>query len=414
MRASRVILSAATDLADGAIRPPAAPRRATHLRRASATLCALLLPFALLAAACNSGGSGGATPTPVPATLPAPSATEATASTPAAPTAAATLPVPPPTTTPPQPPPPSGPSITIAAVGDVSLAREVVSRMEQNGPAYPFALVTTLLDADITIANLEGALTERGDPWPKGYNFRTPPRFASGLSVFDLVSLANNHAMDYGAIGLLDTIDALHAAGVRYAGAGANIAEARPPVIIEANGLRVAFLAYAATPDEYGGFQILAWGAGPETPGLLIGSVEAIDADVRAARPLADFVVVVVHAGTEYRNPPDATQVALANAALAAGADAYIGHHAHVVQPVEQRGSQLIAWGLGNFVFDLDEVDLANIPVPRVSLVLKLTLTKGAGVTAWEALPVTIDDTQDRPRPATADEAATLRDLIGG
>jgi hypothetical protein len=69
--------------------------------------------------------------------------------------------------------------------------------------------------------------------------------------------------------------------------------------------------------------------------------------------------------------------------------------------------------GLGNFIFDLDEVDLANIPVPRVSLILDLTLTKGAGVTAWRAVPVTQDAAEDRPRPATPDEAAALREIIG-
>jgi poly-gamma-glutamate capsule biosynthesis protein CapA/YwtB (metallophosphatase superfamily) len=84
-----------------------------------------------------------------------------------------------------------------------------------------------------------------------------------------------------------------------------------------------------------------------------------------------------------------------------------------MVQPVERRGAQLIAWGLGNFIFDLDDVDLANIPEPRVSLILNITLTKGAGVTAYDAVPVTQDADEDRPRPATADEAAVLRGLIG-
>jgi len=123
-------------------------------------------------------------------------------------------------------------------------------------------------------------------------------------------------------------------------------------------------------------------------------------------------VIVSVHAGTEYANVPDATQRRIAETALAAGADAYLGHHAHVVQPIEQRGNQLIAWGLGNFIFDLDDVDLANIPEPRVSLVLNLTLTDGQGVTSFEALPVVQDAAEDRPRPATPQEAAVLQSLI--
>jgi poly-gamma-glutamate synthesis protein (capsule biosynthesis protein) len=306
-------------------------------------------------------------------------------------------------------------SITISAVGDISLARQVVERMQADGADYPYALVAPLTDGDIGFANLEGALTDRGEPWPKGYNFRTPPIFASGLgrARIGVVTLANNHTMDFGVIGLIDTVEALDANGVRHTGAGANALAARIPAIVEARGLRVAFLGYAATPDESGGFSIRSWSAGEAAAGVALGTPESIAADVRAARTVADFVVVAVHAGSEYITTPNDTQRALAAAALAAGADAYIGAHAHVVQPIELRGNQLIAWGLGNFIFDLDNVDLANIAKPRVSLILDLTLTKGAGVTAFRVIPVTQDEEQDRPRPATPDEAAYLRSLIG-
>jgi poly-gamma-glutamate capsule biosynthesis protein CapA/YwtB (metallophosphatase superfamily) len=330
-------------------------------------------------------------------------------------------------TAPPSPTPQPAPtvqtpttSITISAVGDISLAREVVTRMEADGAGYPYALIAHLLDADINIANLEGALTERGDPWPKGYNFRTPPRFAIGLrdAGFDLVSLANNHTMDYGAVGLFDTFGVLDASNsyVRRIGAGGNIANASAPAIIEANGLRVAFIGCADTPTEGGGFAIRDWAATADAPGLFICDDEPLAAAIADARARADFVIVVAHAGDEYRSAPNATQRRIAETALAAGADAYIGHHAHVVQPVEQRGGphggQVIAWGLGNFIFDLDEVDLANIPAPRVSLILNLTLTKGAGVTSFEAIPVTQDANEDRPRPATPEEAAVLQELV--
>jgi poly-gamma-glutamate synthesis protein (capsule biosynthesis protein) len=356
---------------------------------------ALLLAPVLLLAACASPAAAPEATTTIEAT-----ATAAATPSPA-PTATATA-------------APVGASITIDFVGDISLARQVVDRMQAGGAGYPYALIAPLMDADAGFANLEGALTERGAPWPKGYNFRTPPRFASGLlpANFGVVTLANNHAMDYGAVGLTDTIDALDAAGVRHAGAGVNALQAHIPAIVEKNGLRVAFLAYVATPDEGGGFSIRAWEAGASTPGLALGTPAGIAADVAAARRIADFVVVAVHAGDEYRATPNATQRALAQAAMDAGADAYIGAHAHVVQPVEQRGRQLIAWGLGNFIFDLDEVDLANIPQPRVSLILKVTLTKGAGVTAWKAIPVTQDANEDRPRPATPAEAAVLDRLI--
>jgi poly-gamma-glutamate synthesis protein (capsule biosynthesis protein) len=378
--------------------------------RRRSPLVALIVALTVLLAACATSDGSPPLPSPVPATSAPPSATAIAVMSPSP--APATAPPPSPE---PSPSAPDGTSITISAVGDISLAREVVARMAANGTDYPYALVAPLVTGDIGFANLEGALTDRGEPWPKGYNFRTPPRFATGLIAahFSIVTLANNHAMDYGAIGLQDTIAALDAIGVRHIGAGDGDAAAHAPVVIEAHGLKVAFLGYVATPDEGGGFSINAWAAGPATPGLALGSGDAISADVTAARRVADFVVVAVHAGTEYSTTPNDIQRSLAQAALAAGADAYIGAHAHVVQPVERHGQQLIAWGLGNFIFDLDSVDLANIPQPRVSLILNITLTKGAGVTAYSAVPVTQDANEDRPRPATPDEVAVLNSLIG-
>jgi poly-gamma-glutamate capsule biosynthesis protein CapA/YwtB (metallophosphatase superfamily) len=310
---------------------------------------------------------------------------------------------------------PDGASITISAVGDISLARQVVDRMEANGAAYPFALIAPLMTGDIGFANLEGALTERGEPWPKGYNFRTPQRFAPGLlsGHFNVVTLANNHTMDYGVVGLQDTIAALDAAGVKHAGAGLNSVAAWSPTFMDVNGLRVAFIGCALTPNEAGGFDIHAWAAGTgDAPGLAICDADTLRTAISGARAQADFVIVAVHAGTEFANAPNATQRELADAAMRAGADLYLGAHAHVVQPIERRGNQLIAWGLGNFIFDLDDVDLANIPEPRVSLILNVTLTKGRGVTAYAAVPVTLDAEEDRPRPATAAEAAILQSLI--
>lgn len=390
--------------------------------RAGIGAALLLALMALMALAAACGGNDPTPPTPTPPAATA-SATVAPAPTPAAsPTGqpSATAPGTVSTQQPPRPAPsatspaPSGPSVTVSAVGDVCLARQVVDRMAANGADYPFALVAPLLQGDILAGNFEGALTERGDPWPKSFNFRTPPRYAEGLARagFDVVSLANNHAMDYGVTGLLDTFAALDAAGIAYAGAGDGIPRAYAPVIIERNGLRVAFLAWVATPDEGSGFSISQWFAQEGAPGVAYPSDRAIADTVRAARAQADFVIVMPHAGTEYRTAPDATQRRIAEAALAAGADAVIGAHAHVPQPIEQRGRQLIAWGLGNFVFDLDQWDLAGIPEPRVSLVLNLTLTKGAGVTAWEYRAVALDNNEDRPRPATPAEGAALGRIL--
>lgn len=369
-----------------------------------APLTALALALASLLVAC--GGGGGPEPT-----LTAANASPAVSSPVAAlATGLASTPDQRPGTPALETPTPaSGASVTISAVGDVSLARQLNDRMAVAGAFYPYERIAPLLAGDILVGNLEGALTERGAPWPKGYNFRTPPRFAPGLAQagFDVVSLANNHTMDFGADGLLDTVAALRGAGVRYAGAGPDAASARAPVVVDVRGIRVAFLAYVQTPTESGGFAIDAWAAAPGAPGVALPG-DTMEQEIASAREQADFVIVLVHAGSEYVTRPDATQRTIAERALNAGATAYIGAHAHVPQPVEQRGGQLIAWGLGNFIFDLDDVDLANIPQPRVSLVLNLTLTPGAGVTAFEIRPVVLDDAEDRPRPANAQEAAVL------
>ncbi len=379
----------------------------------------LITLMVVLAGCAKQAGAPDATTV---STLPAPTrvtsaaaSTTATVTTTTTPTSAGTAATATPLATSGVTPAADGASVTISAVGDISLARQVVDRMEANGADYPFALIAPLMTGDIGFANLEGPLTDRGEIWPKGYNFRTPPRFAAGLAAghFNIVSLANNHAMDYAAIGLQDTIAALDAVGVRQTGGGGGIAQALTPAVLDVRGVRVAFVACALTPTEAGGFDIQAWAAREREPGIAVCNAAVLRDAIAGARKVADFVVVAVHAGDEYRNAPNGTQRELADEALAGGADVYLGAHAHVVQPVERRGAQLIAWGLGNFIFDLDDVDLANIPEPRVSLILNITLTKGQGVTAFEALPVTQDADEDRPRPATADEAAILSGLIG-
>ena len=299
-------------------------------------------------------------------------------------------------------------TVTIAAVGDVMLARDLVSLMDEHGAFYPFALVADLLrDADLTIANLEGTFTERGDPvLDKPFTFRTPPRFADGLAEagIDLVSLGNNHAADFGPESLVDTIAALERVGVAYAGAGPDEAAARRPAFLEANGLRIALLSYTDIP--------CATFAGEDTPGVAFADAEDIAADVRAARERADIVIVALHAGIEYTDAPDVTQQEPARAAIDAGAALVLGHHSHTLQGWERYGEGLIVYSLGNFVFDLDEDDLEHLgPRAFESMVLSVTLS-AQGVQDVTATPLFFDTRENRPRPATAEEAeAILRRL---
>jgi poly-gamma-glutamate synthesis protein (capsule biosynthesis protein) len=282
------------------------------------------------------------------------------------------------------------------------LARDIIRLMDENGSAFPYAAVQHLLeDADITIGNMEGTFTERGVRQDKFYTFRAPPRHAAGLAQagFDVVSLGNNHAMDYGVVGLEDTIAALDAAGVHHSGAGLTAAEARKPAVLERNGLRLAFLSYnGAALSE-------ATPAGPASPGVALAEVGAIQADVTAASAAADLVIVSIHAGVEYADTPAAQQHELANAAIGAGASLVLGHHAHVLQGWSQDigAGAVVVYGLGNFVFDLDFQDLATLgPRPFLSVILTFELTRD-GVESVTAHPVFIDPARNRPVPATGE-----------
>jgi poly-gamma-glutamate synthesis protein (capsule biosynthesis protein) len=303
--------------------------------------------------------------------------------------------------------PPADGVLTLNAVGDLMLARDIITMMDEEGSVFPFADVRHLLaDADLTIANMEGTFTDRGVAADKFYTFRTPPHHAIGLAEagIDVVSLGNNHAMDFGDVALSDTLAAFDAARVRHSGAGLDAAAARRPVVLEAEGLRLAFLSYNAVTESTP--------AGPSSPGVAWGDEASIRADVAAAKAASDLVIVSLHAGTEYVDAPNAVQRQLARAAADAGAALVLGHHAHVFQGWERYGQSVIVYGLGNFVFDLDTEDLATLgPRPFQTAVLRFELTR-TGVTSVTARPVYIDPLENRPLPATGDAARQIEERI--
>jgi poly-gamma-glutamate synthesis protein (capsule biosynthesis protein) len=244
--------------------------------------------------------------------------------------------------------PPAPRELTIAAVGDIMLGGTAGMELVKLGYDYPFVHVGDLLRAaDLTFGNLEGPLTRRGDAQRKKYVFRSPPELvapALARAGFDMVSLANNHSLDYGIEGLRDTLQALEQAGVRHAGAGENLAAARRPAFLEAAGKRIAVLAYSLTfPEE-------SW-ASDTQPGTAFGHEHHVRADVAAARKKADIVLVSFHWGQEGSSDPRPYQRQLGRAAIDAGAAAVVGHHPHVLQGIEHYKDGVILYSLGNFVF---------------------------------------------------------------
>jgi len=246
-------------------------------------------------------------------------------------------------------------TVRLMAVGDVMLGRSIGKRIRADGPGIVFRGVQKVLDrADLFVINLECAITTSRDREQKAYTFKAPPISADALEMagVDVADIANNHALDWGAEGMLDTLRALRQRGIATAGAGRDRDAARAPAIVERNGLRVAFLGYVDAFTESTGFNTKQWKAAADRPGLAIATTAVIRSDVAAARPLADVVVVMIHAGYEYQSTPNAEQRRYARAALDAGATLVLGHHPHVLQGWTQKASRLIHWSLGNFVFD--------------------------------------------------------------
>jgi len=327
----------------------------------------------MTAGGCGTVGLAGIDPpSPTPETVaPSPTAT------------------PSPTKTPLPTPTPLPAEITLLATGDIMLDRGPGWYIEAYGPEIIFEgeLGALLRSADITIGNLECAISERGEPLPKGYTFRAPLAAVAALehAGFDLVSLANNHAMDYGPLALLDTHEELARAGIASVGAGPDIASAMAAEVIERDGLRIAFVGLLDAPAEGPGFSRWSWEATADTPGVAWADTETVTAAVEAAARDADVVVAMLHFGAEYATEPTASQRALAEAAIDAGAALVIGSHPHVLQAVEEYSGGLIAYSLGNFVFDGFEGE------SNTTAILRVTLT-ARGVTAWEMIPARVVD----------------------
>jgi poly-gamma-glutamate synthesis protein (capsule biosynthesis protein) len=238
--------------------------------------------------------------------------------------------------------------ITVVALGDMYPGGRAVPFIEKYGCDYLFGPTKDILkDGDIVIANLESPLTERKDIFmEKEYILKADPKTAEGMknASIDVVTLANNHIMDFGISGLKDTKEALDGHGILYTGAGDDLREARRPVLFEVKGVKIAVLAYSNTyPKEFN--------AKIGSPGTAPGFAKHVRKDVRGARTRADIIIVSFHWGEERLKSPKDYQVRLAHIAIESGAQLVIGHHPHVIQGIEVYKGGLIFYSLGNFVF---------------------------------------------------------------
>jgi len=280
------------------------------------------------------------------------------------------------------------PLVGLVVVGDVMLGRGVGSLIAANSPSYPFSATRDLTSqADIAFGNLESPITTRGFP-QGGIALRSRPEVTEGLSYagFDVLSLANNHTDDYGAVGLLDTMSHLDGEEIAFVGLTSDDDEGQVALTREVNGLRMAFLAYNHVGPR-------PTGAGGGVSGRAWLEPELAYADVLEAAKNADFVVVSLHWGEEYMPLPDEFQQQVARGMLDAGAGLVLGHHPHVVGGVafEERG--LVAYSLGNFVFDqpFSEETLQGLVL--------LSLIGRSGLKQVQLIPVQIEAGQPSVLP---------------
>jgi poly-gamma-glutamate synthesis protein (capsule biosynthesis protein) len=242
--------------------------------------------------------------------------------------------------------------------GDLMLGRLAGDALLREGADYPLGAVAPLLHgADLVIANLECAIcapTERWHGAPKAFYFRAPPLAGQALrdAGVKLVSLANNHVLDYDVQGLMETLRILEAHGIAHAGAGASLAAAQAPAIVERKGVRIGMAAFCDHQDDFA--------ATPEHPGMawlgLHDEAAAIDAFARALAPLraegVRWPILSLHWGPNMASEPAPHQRRLARAAIEVGWKIVYGHSAHVFQGVELHEGCPILYAAGDLVDD--------------------------------------------------------------
>jgi hypothetical protein len=246
--------------------------------------------------------------------------------------------------------------IILAFAGDVNLdenCQPAAQYDKHHGhitACFSKSLLSQMKSADVMMLNNEFSYSLRGTKASnKSFTFRAKPSRAEILKKMnvDLVSLANNHTLDYGQDALLDTFDALENTGIDYVGAGRNLKRAKAAIYKTVNGKKIAYLAASRVVFS------TDWYASANRPGML-GTYDSsmLVQSIKEARKKSDYVIVFVHWGVERKASPEEYQRNLAKEYINAGADAVIGSHPHVLQGFEYYHGKPIAYSLGNYWFN--------------------------------------------------------------
>jgi poly-gamma-glutamate capsule biosynthesis protein CapA/YwtB (metallophosphatase superfamily) len=290
---------------------------------------------------------------------------------------------------------PPGP-LTLAFAGDVHFTGRTAPLL--SAPRTAFGPVTPLLEsADLAMVNLETAITERGTAEPKTYHFRAPVTTFDAVRAagVDVVTMANNHVLDYGQVGLADTLANGRRANFPFVGIGKDAAEAYTPYYTTVKGVKIGIVAFSQVHElEF------TWAARDNRPGVAMAvDVTRAVAAVRAARSKADLVIVFNHWGQEGNSCATGEQKTFASALASAGADVIIGSHAHTLQGDGWLGRTYVAYGLANFVWYGDSFSTETG-------VLRLTV-QGRKVLRNELVPAVVSSS-GQPIPLKGDAAAKV------
>lgn len=239
---------------------------------------------------------------------------------------------------------------TLYFVGDIMMTRGVETSVKKNfNGNYKelFKNLEELKNADILFANLEGAVSDKGNNVGSKYSFRMDPVVLPVLKEagFDIVSFANNHIGDWNMTAFKDSLTRLNETGILKTGAGFDKDEAKNPTIIEKNGVLFGFLGFSDVGPNW-------MEAKEKTPGILLASDPDFENIINNASKKCDILIVSFHWGEEYKTIHNQRQETLAHKAIDSGANMIIGHHPHVIQDIEIYKNSPIVYSLGNFIFD--------------------------------------------------------------
>lgn len=295
-------------------------------------------------------------------------------------------------------------TVRLAFVGDVMVARKMEKLLEKKGAKWAFEACKSVLDdADLAVANLESPVGEGGAKYTKkSYYFKGRKEMLDALAYggFGLVSLSNNHILDYGSSVMEQTEKALDDRGIRHVGLSRPGDPPDRAEYVKIRDVTLAFLAYCSVCPE-------SFSHNKKRPGVTMAVDRVMAPEVRLARSKADFVIVMLHWGREHRGH-NALQKKLALSLSRDGADLVIGSHPHVLQKMQRLGKgerTFVAYSLGNFLFDMKCKGCHD------SCILKVDLEKGKRIKARIA-PISGDSGRPVPVDPTDGRALKIKGIL--